>query len=243
MKVEDRLQQAGQELRDSTGALRPAPLPARKVPARGWLVFAGVFALVALGIGLLPLLSPTLKEQAPLATPGVVTTTLPADATSVVEGTVPAARCSAAGMALPPDQEGLPAPVAEARAAISAAAVACDLGALHSLAGDLLTSFGGGDFSSLQEWEDAGEGNLGVLVELFGTRFAVQEFEGEPTIYVWPAAFTYDSWDEIPAEDLAHLTEIFGEEEMGIIEGFGSYAGWRIGITEDGDWRFFIAGD
>ncbi len=243
MKVDERLERAGRDLRESTAHLRPRPLPAPSRNAPGWLVFAGVFALVAVGLGVLPLLAPSNTEQPPLATPSTVATTLPPVTSTALSSTTPEAACSASGMAVPADQESLPAKVAEARAAISAAAVACDLGALHALAGELLTSFGGGDFSSIAEWEAAGEGKLEVLVALFDTPFAVQEFEGEPTLYVWPAAFSYDSWEEIPAEDLAQLTEIFGEEEMELIAGFGSYAGWRIGITEDGDWRFFIAGD
>ena len=243
MKVEDRLEQAGRELRDSTRHLQPPPLTKQKVLARGWLVFAGVFLVVAIGLGVLPLLVRSNSEQAPLATPATVATTIPSELSTGAPSTAPVAQCSASGMPAPGDQEGLPAEVAQARTAIAAAAISCDLAALHSLAGELLTSFGGGDFSSIQEWEDSGEGKLATLVQLFDTRYAVQEFAGEPTIYVWPAAFAYDSWEEIPEEDIAELTEIFGEEEMELIAEFGAYAGWRIGISEDGDWRFFIAGD
>ncbi len=243
MKVEDRLEQAGKELRDATRHLQPPPLGKDRLQARGWLVFAGVFLVVAIGLGVIPLLMRSNGEQASLATPATVATTVPAEQSSQVPSTAPVARCSASGTSAPADQEGLPPEVAQARAAIAEAALSCDLDALRSLAGELLTSFGGGDFSSLQEWEDSGDGMLGTLVQLFDTRYAVQEFEGEPTLYVWPAAFAYDSWGEIPEEDLAALTAIFGEEEMERIAGFGAYAGWRIGLTEDGDWRFFIAGD
>jgi hypothetical protein len=209
--------------------------------ARGWLAFAAVFVVVLIGLGLLPLLTGPAQDVA--ETVPAPSTTAAAPTTTAAPTTVPEPACSASGIEAPPAQEGLPPAVAETRAAIAAASTSCDVTRLHELAGDLLTSFGGGDFSSIQEWEEAGEGKLSVLVQLLGTRYAVQEIEGEPDTYVWPAAFVYDSWDEIPAEDLAELTAIFGQEEMDLIAGFGSYAGWRVGITEDGDWRFFIAGD
>jgi hypothetical protein len=75
-----------------------------------------------------------------------------------------------------------------------------------------------------------------------GTPFATQEIEGD-TWYVWPSAFVYDTWDDIPDEDLEALLTVYTQEELDQIAAFGSYAGWRIGITEDGDWRFFVAGD
>jgi len=36
---------------------------------------------------------------------------------------------------------------------------------------------------------------------------------------------------------------IYTEGELDEIAKFGSYAGWRIGIDENGEWLFFIAGD
>jgi hypothetical protein len=64
-----------------------------------------------------------------------------------------------------------------------------------------------------------------------------------PDIYVWPAAFTYESWDDIPDQYREELYEIFGEGELDQIAGFGSYVGWRVGIDEQGNWLYFVAGD
>jgi hypothetical protein len=242
MNVDERLEQASQELREATRHLQPPPLRRGHSPARGWLVFAGVFLVVAIGLGVVPVLLRSQGDQAPLGTSETTPTTVTA-ATSQPAPSTTLGQCSAAGMQVPGAQDGLPSEVADMRTAIIDAAISCDMTALHAIAGDLLTSFGGGDYSSLQEWEAAGEGSLRVLVQLLGTRNAVQEIEGQPDIYVWPAAFVYDTWEEIPTEDLDELTAIFGQEEMELIAGFGSYAGWRVGITEDGDWRFFVAGD
>jgi hypothetical protein len=169
----------------------------------------------------------------------MATTTVPVQTTI---GQNPEVACSASGLPLPTPQEGLPAAVAVARDAIARAAVSCDFVTLESLTGpDFISSFGGGDFSNLLELEESG-GELDTLVKLFETGYAVQVLP-EMTLYVWPAAFAYDTWDEIPATDLEAIVEIFGEDEVDTLAGFGSYAGWRIGITEMGDWRFFVAGD
>jgi len=242
--TEERLEQAGREMRELAGQTVAPPLHTATNPGRrGWLVFAGAFAVVAIGFGLPPLLSsngalPSGGESTSMAT---VTTTLPVQTTLGVDPEV--TRCSASGLQLPATQGGLPPAVAAARDAISLAAVSCDMAALEALAvPDFVSSFGGGDFSNIPEWEEAGRGELDTLVKLFDTRYEIREFP-EMTLYVWPAAFAYETWDEIPISDLEDIIEIFGEGEVDMLAQFGSYAGWRIGITEDGDWRFFVAGD
>lgn len=242
--TEERLEQAAREVRDLSRQAVAPPMNDRRHPVRrGWLVFAAAFAVVVIGFGLAPLLFPN-NDLPPLGeatSTSLVTTTVPAQTTLGVDPEV--ARCSASGLSLPATQEGLPAAVAAARELIARAAVSCDLVALESLADpDFVSSFGGGDFSDILEWEEAGSGKLDTLVKLFNTRYEVKEFP-EMTLYVWPAAFAYDTWEEIPAADLEDIIEIFGEGEVDMLAGFGSYAGWRIGITSDGDWRFFVAGD
>jgi hypothetical protein len=101
-----------------------------------------------------------------------------------------------------------------------------------------------------EEWESTGEGKLGILLKVLGTGNAVQTFDeeaaealGSETLYVWPAAFARDTWDEITDEEMADLLTLYTQEELDEIAGFGSYAGWRTGITAEGDWVFFVAGD
>ena len=148
-------------------------------------------------------------------------------------------------MELPPEQEGLPDQVADTRLAIAEAAIACDYVALESLAGpDFSSSFGGGGSESFRQWEEDGTyPATALLVQLLGAPYAYEDYDGLPRHYYWPSAFVYDSWDEIPPEDMAALEEIYTQEELDQAAEFGSYALWRIGITEAGEWRFFIAGD
>ncbi|MGH8872910.1 MAG: hypothetical protein ACRDWS_13135 [Acidimicrobiia bacterium] len=246
-QLEQRLEQAAQEVRRAARHSVPPLLEGRSRPVpRGWLVFAVAFGAVILAVGVLPMLSRsgdpgTVGETAP-TTSVIVTTTIPAPTT-----TAPAvdAGCSAAGMTVPAAQDGLPDPVADVRRAIAEAAIACDYTTLESLASpDLNTSFGGGGFDNLPLWEEEGTyPALALLVGLFDTPFATQDFDGLPRYYVWPSAFVYDTWDEIPAADLEALRAIYTDEELDRLASFGSYAGWRIGITETGEWRFFVAGD
>jgi hypothetical protein len=246
--LERRLSDAAEEVRQSTrSAAPPAVGRGRRFAMPGWVVLATVFAAVVL-IGVLPLLlggdgTDPAATTVPIATP----TTEPPQMTTTV--TTPP--CSADGVERPGDVTGLSRQAADVRTAVIDAAVACDFATMTSLAGEgFTTSFGGGGAEMLQEWEEAGEGKLGVLLRLLATGYAVQTFEGDAaealgsdTLYVWPAAFARDTWEEITDEEMADLLTIYTQEELDEIAGFGSYAGWRTGITGEGDWLFFVAGD
>jgi hypothetical protein len=135
--------------------------------------------------------------------------------------------------------------VADTRMAIAEAAIACDYEALEGLAStDFSTSFGGGGFENIPQWEEEGTyPATALIVELFGTPYAFEDYEGLARHYYWPSAFVYDSWDEIPPADMEALLSVYTQEELDQAAEFGAYALWRIGITETGEWRFFIAGD
>ncbi len=255
--LDQRLHDAAEETRQVARVSTPRPpQPASRPIRSGWLVFAGVFALVILVVGAIPFLTGRSGQATDpsTGTEPVITATTSAEATTTVTGPTEGGdgQCSAAGLTPPDEQPGLPGPVAETRRAIVAAAITCYIDELGRLAGvgpngrpgpELVTSFGGEGFSSLLEWEDDGQAPLALLVRLLGLPPGSQEYEDLPTIYYWPRAFLYDTWDEIPEEDIADLLTVFTQEELDEISGFGSYAGWRVGIGEDGEWRFFVAGD
>ena len=246
--VEQRLEQAAQEVRQSAKHAVPPPLegPARRPVPRGWLMFAATFAVVILALGTIPLFSSPDDPEPPAGstptTAPIATTTAPDPVTTAHPAPV---ACSAAGMDVPADQEGLPDRVAETRIAIAEAAIACDFTTLESLASpDLVTSFGGGGFENIPIWEEEGTyPALALLVGLLDAPYAAQDYEGLPRHYYWPSAFAYDSWEEIPQADMEALLTVYTQEELDEAAAFGSYALWRIGITEDGEWRFFVAGD
>jgi hypothetical protein len=144
----------------------------------------------------------------------------------------------------------LPGEVAATARAIITAASDCDFDGLAEIASvdgppDLATSFGGGGVENLARWEEEGYGEMDTLIRLFGTTHVVIENEDGPQLYIWPAAVAYDSWERIPGEYLTEMIDlgIYTEGELDDIAKFGSYAGWRISIDEEGNWRYFIAGD
>jgi hypothetical protein len=157
--------------------------------------------------------------------------------------------CSAAGSSasLEP-QPGLPDQVEEVRQAIAEAAVRCDYGRLAALAregGEQFTfTFGDAD-DPAQYWrrEEAIGGEpmkflAGMLDRPYG-----QVSAGDLILYVWPSAATYPSWAEVPPEARNALRPLYGDEDFQQFAQFGSYIGYRVGITETGDWLYFVAGD
>jgi hypothetical protein len=150
--------------------------------------------------------------------------------------------CSAAE--LEPDESdppGLPAPVGEMRRGILRAAVACDYERLEALAFEGGTTFAhsfGGDSTPAAYWralEEHGEEPLAMLVRTLALPFAREESD----VYVWPSAAT----DQATGFDWMALERLYSDEEIATFINYGSFLGWRVGITEGGDWQFFVAGD
>lgn len=244
--IDRRLQEAAGEVREIASRRRVPTAPTSSpVLTRGWLVFAAAFVAVVI-VGIVPLLGNRGEVQpgdgtgptTELVTP--TTTTIPSTSTTSLVET-----CSATGVELPVPAEGLPPAVADTRDALIEAASSCSLAQLVDIAGDdLRTSFGDdAGVQNLVMWEDDGNGELDTLLKLLDMSYAVMELEGQPSIYVWPAAFAHDFWNDIPADQLEELLALYTEAELEEMAFFGSYAGWRIGIDEDGRWLFFIAGD
>lgn len=244
--VEQRLRAAAEETRQLAQRRLPPKLAHGRqvVHRRGWLAFAAAFAAVVVTFGVVPWLmrngeTPPIGDAPPVATPQGSTTLPP---TTV--GTDPEGSCSATGTDLPDEAGGLPAAVSDTRNAIIAAAAECDMSRLRELAGaNFSTSFGGGGFENLDLWEDRGEGQLGTLLLLFDMSYGEIPDEELGTIYVWPAAHAYETWDAIPDEDIEELIPVHGEGDLDQFATFGSYGGWRTGIDEDGNWLYFTAGD
>lgn len=241
---ENRMKQAADEVRQSTQSMTPPPAPGTKpqvAPARrGWLVFAGAFAVVAITVGVLPLF-----DRGPGASMGSPDTTAPVAAPSTTVPTTPPTECSSTGVEPrgPRNGEELPEPVSLTAEAIIEAAATCDVDGLVGIAGDITTSFGGGDAELLREWEETGDGKLDILLKLFDTTWVWEEAPDGQVYYSWPAAFAYDNWDDISDEHMEELRAIYTDEELDQLSLMGMYAGWRVGITADGDWVYFVAGD
>ena len=156
--------------------------------------------------------------------------------------------CSAdTGSSKPNPQPELPPGVAATRASIVEAAAQCnfqELGRLARAGGTPFThSFGGGDDPAAywQRLESNGDPVLLILVELLDRPFASRS-AGDATQYVWPSAYSYARWGDVPEREREALRPIYGDDDFRRFEQFGSYAGYRVGIAS-GEWIFFVAGD
>lgn len=160
------------------------------------------------------------------------------------------AGCSADGLdTARPDLSTLPATARGTAEALLDDALGCDDGALveRARADGTSTSFGGrtpAEFFTLpgaEEHEDV-YAHLARLVA--GTKWSATPADDQgPFTYVWPRVATQEwagsdeAWQEVVDAGLLDAGEA-ADMRAG-----GGYLGWRLGIHEDGTWRFFVAGD
>lgn len=211
--------------------------------ARSTVIAGPMLALMILAVGACGEDSET-TGQRPAGTTTPVT--IP-PSTSSSTTTSPAARCSASNSPELRPQQGLPDAVAATRRAIAGAARACDYERLADLADagnrQFSFTFGAAD-DPAEHWRQGEEENqqpLRFLVELLATPYRAAL--DEPAAYLWPSAYGYPSWADVPEADRQALKPLYGEEEFSAFESVGSYIGYRIGISPDGEWLFFVAGD
>lgn len=148
------------------------------------------------------------------------------------------------------DLELLPEPVRRMRELIIEACQAGDIEALRPLLGTdesrTQVSSGGGNVDPIAFLKDiSGDGNgheiLAILLEVLEAGYVHME-PGQPEeIYLWPYFFA------VPLEGLTppQRVELFKLVTAGDYEdmkSFGSYIFYRVGITPEGRWAFFVAG-
>lgn len=252
MELENRLTSAAKELRQVAAQASPPRFEVPGEAMRPWLAFAAAFAVVLAVVGI-PLILSNLgpgqpSDGGPLATAG--TTTSVTEPTSEPE---PACAASDIGPATTmaysdnadgSDERDLTEPVADMVFRIATAARECDYETISSLAADdFITSFGGGGVEYIEELAAGGEEIYTIIAEVLNMSHDIVEMPDGSRLYVWPAAFAYDRWEDIPDHLVAELLRIYTQDELDQIALFGSYAGWRAGITESGEWIFFVAGD
>lgn len=163
--------------------------------------------------------------------------------------TAPTAACSADGLsATPAVQSGLPPAVATTRRAVVDAATRCDYPGLAQLASTgrrpFTASFGGADDLAAYWRRSEAEGGrpLEALVALLDAPHARQITDGDAP-FVWPSAFVAKRWADVTPDEREALRPLYDDEDFAAFRTFGSYIGYRVGIAEDGEWLFFVAGD
>ena len=141
--------------------------------------------------------------------------------------------------------EGLPGAVAATRDAMLAAAEAGDHEALAALADESFRySFGGpvegGPVAFWKNLETAtGERPLDDLAAILRMPYTLSQ-----GYYVWPFVYSAEDLSALSQHEIELLQPVLepGELEANAESGIG-WLGWRAGITPDGRWEFFVAGD
>lgn len=149
------------------------------------------------------------------------------------------------------DAELLPEPVKRLRALIMEACLSGDIEQLRPLLGTgddtPQLSFGdseGDPVEFLRSISGDGEGQeiLAILYEVLAAGY-VHLDPGEPTeLYIWPYFFAVplETLDPRQRVELFKLVTAGDYEDM---KNFGAYIFYRVGISPEGKWVFFVAGD
>ncbi|MDM7850555.1 hypothetical protein [Pseudochrobactrum kiredjianiae] len=150
------------------------------------------------------------------------------------------------------DYSKLPQAVQDTRKKILDIAKAGKIDALKPLLGDggetsPLLSLGEYDGTPLEflkslSGDSNGQELLAILVDLLESGYAHLDAGTPSEVYVWPYFFAYplDKLDDRQMVELYQLITAGDYEEM---KGVGAYIFYRLGITPDGSWKFFVAGD
>ena len=93
-----------------------------------------------------------------------------------------------------------------------------------------------------QSGDNEGIEVLAILLDVLATGF-VHVGQGTPDeLYVWPY-FAEKSLATLTPPEKVELLRIVTAGDFADMQEFGSYNFYRIGITPDGQWKFFITGD
>ncbi|MEM7215862.1 MAG: hypothetical protein AAF423_09985 [Pseudomonadota bacterium] len=149
------------------------------------------------------------------------------------------------------DLEALPFPVRRMHELILEATRAGDIEKLRAYIGRgdnmTLLSFGGleGDpieFLKQQSGDENGFEILAILEEVLQAGYVRLEPETEQELYVWPYFFAMPL-DRLTERQMVELFRIVTYGDFQDMEDFGGYIFYRVGITPNGRWQFFVAGD
>ncbi|EJF90640.1 hypothetical protein [Bartonella tamiae] len=97
-------------------------------------------------------------------------------------------------------------------------------------------------FLKKQSGDGEGLETLAILIDLLHSGYVHLDEGSEADIYVWPY-FVALPIDTLTNQQLVELFQIMTAGDLEQIKEIGTYAFYRIGITPNGQWRFFITGD
>jgi hypothetical protein len=183
-------------------------------------------------------------------------TTAPAAANAQPTGSIPEAKPASAAIAPTSsadpimDLSRLPEPVARTREKILAAARSGDLKQLAAV----MQASGNAPIFSLNDDKDPvtywkanfpdsdGVEVLSIVIEILDAGFVHVDKGSPQEMYVWP----YFARTPLTALSAMQKVELFklitGSDYKDMVD-FGAYNFYRLGISPDGTWQFFVSGD
>jgi len=87
-----------------------------------------------------------------------------------------------------------------------------------------------------------GQELLAIITEILEAGFVRLDEGTDREVYVWPyfAAFPLEKLTPVQKVQLFRIITFGDYQDM---ESFGAYIFYRLGISPEGRWRFFVAGD
>ena len=146
------------------------------------------------------------------------------------------------------DLSRLPEPVRKLREDILNAARSGDIAKVAAIvkANQTVISFGG-DTEAADFWkrtypDSEGVEALATLVEILEMPFVHVDRGNAQEMFVWPY-FNAMQLDKLTPEQRVELFRLVTAYDFREMQKFGSYNFFRAGISPDGRWQFFVAGD
>ena len=90
--------------------------------------------------------------------------------------------------------------------------------------------------------DEGGREILAILTEVLEAGFVHVGVGTKDDMYVWPY-FAYYPVDDLTPPQLVELFKLVYAGDYEDMKAYGAYLYYRVGISPDGQWKFFVAGD
>lgn len=195
--------------------------------------------------------APETRPDESIPLPDTPDITTPSDEEKPAEADVPPGEMDLPLPEVLRDVEMLPAPARRMRELILEACQSGEIEALRPLIGTgaqitqlSLGRLEGDPINFLREISGDGEGHeiMAILEEVLEAGFVHLDPGTPEEIYVWPYFMAYPL-DKLDDRQRVELFRIVTWGDFLDMQAFGGYNFYRAGITPEGQWAFFVAGD
>lgn len=90
--------------------------------------------------------------------------------------------------------------------------------------------------------DEGGQEILAIMEEVLSAGYVHLDVGTPQELYVWPYFFAIPL-DRLDARQRVELFKLVTAGDYEDMRNYGSYIFYRVGISPDGEWRFFVAGD